>query len=97
MSIPFPIYLILVTTIAVYLTWLYNNTHGSLVISVLAHFFYNLTAFLTGVLRLMPAMLFYMTAGPLLARVVVAMIVVYGPRHLSKEPIGELPIQSGTR
>jgi len=97
MSIPFPIYLVLVTTIAVYLTWLYNNTQGSLVITVLAHFFYNLTAFLTGVLRWMPAMLFYMTAGPLLALVVVAIIVVYGPRHLSKQPIGELPIQPGTR
>ncbi len=32
MSIPFPIYLVLVLTITVYLTWLYNNTHGSLIV-----------------------------------------------------------------
>ena len=62
MSIPFPIYLILVLTISLYLTWLYNNTHGSLIVTILGHFSYNLTGFLTGVLRLMPAMLFYMTA-----------------------------------
>lgn len=93
MSIPFPIYLVLVLTITVYLTWLYNNTHGSLIITVLAHFFYNLTSFLTAILRLMPAMLFYMTAGPLLALVVVMLIFVYGPRYLSKKPVTELPLQ----
>jgi len=91
MSIPFPIYLMLVSTVAVYLTWLYNNTNGSLVITVLAHFFYNLTAFLTGVLNLMPAMLFYMTAGPLLALTVVAVIIIFGPRYFSRKPVSELP------
>lgn len=94
MSIPFPIYLVLVLTITFYLTWLFNNTRGSLIITILAHFFYNLTAFLTGVLGLMPAMLFYMTAGPLLALVVVAVVFIYGPRYLSKKPAAELPIQS---
>lgn len=94
MSIPFPIYLVLVLTITFYLTWLFNNTRGSLIITILAHFFYNLTAFLTSVLGLMPAMLFYMTAGPLLALVVVVVVFMYGPRYLSKKPVTELPIQS---
>ncbi len=57
-GIPFPIYLLLVVTITVYLTWLYNNTGGSLAITVLAHFTYNLTGTLiTGMVSLMPAML----------------------------------------
>jgi membrane protease YdiL (CAAX protease family) len=90
MGIPFPIYLVLVLTITIYLTWLYNNTNGSLVITVLGHFCYNLTGFLTGVLRWMPAMLVYMSAGPLLALVVVAVILVYGPRNLSRKSNGEI-------
>ncbi len=90
MSIPFPIYLVLVTTITIYLTWLYNNTRGSLIITILAHFFFNLTGFLTGVLGLMPPMLFYMVAGSLLGLVTVAAVFIFGPRHLSKKPVAEL-------
>lgn len=90
MSIPFPIYLVLVLTITLYLTWLYNNTQGSLIVTILGHFTYNLTGFLTGVLRLMPAMLFYMTAGPLLGLIVIAIIFIYGPRYLARKPIAEI-------
>ena len=93
MSIPFPIYLLLVTTIAIYLTWLYNNTHGSLIVTMLAHFAYNMTGFLTGVLLLMPQMSFYMTAGPLLALIVIGIVIVFGPRYLSKKPVTELPFR----
>jgi membrane protease YdiL (CAAX protease family) len=82
-GIPFPIYLVLVTTLTIYMTWLYNNTQGSLIVTVLAHFCFNLTGFLTGVLALMPAMLFYMTAGPLLALVTVIVVWWYGPRTLA--------------
>jgi hypothetical protein len=92
MSIPFPIYLVLVVTITVYLTWLFNNTRGSLIITILAHFLYNMTGFLTGVLHLMPPMVFYMTAGPLLGLVVVGVVIVFGPRYFSKEAvIAEIP------
>ena len=93
MSIPFPIYLVLVVTVTIYLTWLFNNTRGSLIITVLAHFAYNATGFLTGTLGLMPAMVFYMTAGPLLGLVVIASIFVFGPRYLSRKPLVELPFQ----
>jgi membrane protease YdiL (CAAX protease family) len=93
MSIPFPIYLVLVVTLTIYMTWLYNNTQGSLIIAILAHFTYNLTGFLTGPLGLIPAMLFYMTAGPLLGLIVVAIIFIFGPRYLSKKPVAELPSQ----
>ena len=36
------IYTILIFTITIILTWLYNNTKGSLVIVILAHFFFNI-------------------------------------------------------
>lgn len=92
MSIPMPIYLVLVVTVTTYLTWLYNNTRGSLIITVLAHFAYNLTGTLiTGIISLMPAMVFYMTAGPLLFLVVVGVVIYYKPRYFSKKPATELP------
>jgi membrane protease YdiL (CAAX protease family) len=91
-SIPMPIYLMLVVTVTFYLTWLYNNTHGSLIIAILAHFCYNLSSTLiAGVVSLMPAMIFYMTAGPLLFLVTVAVVIIYGPKYLSKKPVTELP------
>ena len=92
MSIPFPIYMLLVVTMAFYLTWLYNNTRGSLVVTTLAHFSFNLTGTLiTGLVSLMPAMLFYLTAGPALFVVTVTVVLVYGPRRLSRKALAELP------
>ncbi len=65
MSIPIPIYLVLTTTLTIYMTWLFNNTRGSLIITTLAHYAYNLTGtFLTGPLSLMPAMVFYPDRRP---------------------------------
>jgi uncharacterized protein len=94
MSIPLPIYLFLVVTNAIYLTWLYNNTRGSLVITTLAHFTYNLSSTLiAGAVILMPAMMFYMTAGPLLFLVVVGVVIYYGPKNLSRKAAAELPFQ----
>jgi membrane protease YdiL (CAAX protease family) len=92
MGIPMPIYLFLVVTLTIYLTWLYNNTRGSLAITTLAHFTYNLSSTLiAGAVILMPAMIFYITAGPLLFLVVVGVVIYYGPRNLSKKPVTELP------
>jgi CAAX protease family protein len=93
-GIPFPFYLLLVVTLAIYFTWLYNNTRGSLIVTVLAHFSFNLTGTLiTGSVSLMPPMLFYMTASPLLGLIVIAVVIFFGPRKFSKKPAGELPVQ----
>jgi membrane protease YdiL (CAAX protease family) len=92
MSIPMPIYLLLTMTLTVYMTWLYNNTGGSLLITTLAHFSYNLTGtLLTGPVTLMPAMVFYLTAGPLLFLIVIGIVIYYRPRTLSRKPLSELP------
>ncbi len=91
MSIPFPIYLVMVVTVTIYLTWLYNNTQGSMIITIIAHFFYNLTCFLTGVLHPMPPMKFYMSAGPLLGILVVLIVLVFRPEYLSWKYTEELP------
>jgi hypothetical protein len=84
---------VLVVTLTIYMTWLYNNTRGSVLITILAHFSFNATGYITGQLGLMPPMLLYMTAGPMLALVVVAILFLYGPRTLSRKSAPELPFQ----
>ena len=92
MGIPLPIYLVLVTSVNIYINWLYNNTRGSLVIAVLAHFAFDATGLLTEYLKLMPPMLFNMTAGPMLGMLVIVIVIVFGAKHLSKKPASELPV-----
>jgi uncharacterized protein len=93
-GIPFPIYLMLVVTLGIYFTWLYNNTRGSLVITVLAHFSFNLTGgFLAGTLGLLPPMVLYIVAGVTLFLAVVGIVLYFGPKTLSKKTDGELPFQ----
>jgi len=94
MGIPMPIYLVLVTSVNIYINWLYNNTRGSLVIAVLAHFAFDATGLLTEYLKLMPPMLFNMTSGPLLGVLVIVIVIVFGAKHLSKKPVSELPIMN---
>ncbi|HET9587299.1 MAG TPA: type II CAAX endopeptidase family protein [Anaerolineales bacterium] len=92
-GIPFPIYLMLVVTLGIYFTWLYNNTHGSLIITVLAHFSFNLSGgFLAGTLGLLPPMVLYVAAGSLLVLTVLGVVIYFGAVSLSRKPVGELPI-----
>ena len=90
-GIPLPFYLALVVTLTVYMTWLYNNTRGSLVITTLAHWSFNLTGVLiTGQVSLMPANLFYMTASPLLLGVTIWVAFRFGTKQLARSPQAEL-------
>ena len=91
-GIPFPIYLMLVVTLGVYFTWLYNNARGSLIITVLAHFSFNLSGgFIAGTLGLLPPMVLYIAAGSLLVLTVIGVIVYSGVKTLSRKPAAELP------
>ena len=93
-SIPFPIYLMLVVTVGVYFTWLYNNTRGSLIICVLAHFSFNMSGgFIAGTLGLLPPMVLNIAAGSMLLLIVVGVVLIFGGKTLSKKPAGELPFQ----
>jgi membrane protease YdiL (CAAX protease family) len=93
-GIPFPIYLLLVVTLSIYFTWLYNNTRGSLIITVLAHFSFNISGgFLVGTLGLLPPMVLYMVAGSTLVLTVIGIIWHFGGKTLSKKPSAELPVQ----
>jgi len=95
LSIPFPIYLALNIAFATYITWLYNNAKGSLIITILAHFCINISAStVVGRLGLMPSMMFYyVTAGPLLVVALILMVIHFGPRYFSRKQVTELPSQ----
>lgn len=87
-GIPFPVYLMLVVTLGVYFTWLYNNTRGSLIITVLAHFSFNLSGgFIAGTLGLLPPMVLYVAAGSMLVLSVVGVVLYFGVRSLSRKPL----------
>lgn len=89
---PFLVFLILNTVLTTFITWLYNNTKGSLVITILAHFCFNLVgAFVTGTLGLMPMNTFLMFGVPGLTVFFVWMLIYFGPQYLSRKPITELP------
>jgi len=89
----FPVFLVLTTVLTIFITWLYNNTRGSLVITILAHFSFNLVGgFVTGTLGLMPMNSFLMFGVPGLTLVFVWVLIFFGPRYLSRKPVSELPL-----
>ena len=87
-----PVFLVLNTVLTIFMTWMYNNTRGSLVIAILAHFSFNLVGgFVTGTLGLMPMNTFLMFAVPGLMLMFIWVLVYFGPRYLSRKPVAELP------
>lgn len=95
-GIPLPIYLVLICTLTLYITWIYNNSRGSLILTTLAHASFNLTGvFITGTISLMPPMAFYMTIGPLFFVCILVIVFGFGAKYFSKKPLAELPFQKG--
>ena len=93
-GIPFPVYLMLGVALATYMTWLYNNTRGSLIIAVLAHFAFNISGgFIADTLGLLPPMVLYVTAGSMLLLTVIVIVLYFGPKTLSRKPAADLPFQ----
>lgn len=84
-GIPFPIYVVLVTTITVFITWIYNNTKGNLALCILAHFCFNFnSAFIAGFLGLLPPMVFYISCGAGLGLLILIVNLVFGSKNLSR-------------
>ena len=90
----FPVFIVINTVLTVIMTWLYNNTRGSLVITILAHFCFNLVGgFVTGTLGMMPMNIFLMVAVPGLALWFLWIVIYFGPKYLSRKPLVELPFE----
>lgn len=85
-GMPFPIYLVMIIVVSIFITWIYNNTNGSLALCVITHFCFNFgSAFIAGYLGLLPKMVFYAGCGALLGVYVAIIIFVFGQKHLSRK------------
>jgi hypothetical protein len=86
------IFIPLVLVISILMTWVYNNSRGSLILTVIMHFSFNFDmAFLVGYLGLMPQMVFYISASIGIGIYLIAVILYAGPKKLSKKPESEIP------
>jgi hypothetical protein len=78
--------------LTIFITWLYNNTRGSLVIAILAHLAFNLVGgVVTGTLGLMTMNTLLMFGVPGLTILLAWVLIYFGPRYLSRKPVTELP------
>lgn len=92
--IPFYIFIFLNLVISILITWGYNNTKGSLIISVLFHFCFNFNgAFITGYLGLLPQMIFYIGGGIMIGVYLIIVILYFGSKKLSRKPDSEMPFK----
>lgn len=84
--LPFYIFIALVIVITILMTWGYNNTNGSLIITVIFHFSFNFNgAFITGLFGLLPQMIFYIGGGVMITVYVIIVIIYAGPRKLTRK------------
>ena len=95
---PFYIFIILVLVITILMTWGYNSTKGSLLITFIFHFSFNFNgAFITGILGLLPMMIFYIGGSVMIGIYVIIVIIFAGPSKLSRKPDSEMPFDIGKR
>jgi membrane protease YdiL (CAAX protease family) len=90
---PILIFLPVTLGLSILFAWLYNNSGGSLILTVFAHYCFNFAGgYIAGYFGLMPSGLLFMFAGAGLAVITIAVVVIFGPKHLSRKPVSELPI-----
>ncbi len=85
-NIPFLLFVLQDVALAIILTWLYNNTRGSLLLVHLFHAASNATVGLLPILPSMPSdslMPLYITVT-VLVLVAILIIIIYGPKTLSR-------------
>lgn len=87
------IYTILIFTITIILTWLYNNTKGSFVIVILAHFCFNVGSNITiNMLGFVDSMFYNIIGGVSGVFYLLVIFIGFGYKRFSKLPESELPI-----
>jgi membrane protease YdiL (CAAX protease family) len=88
----FYIYLPMVLVVTILMTWGYNNSKGSLLITTIFHFSYNFNGrFITGSLGLLPMMIFQIAGGVMIGIYLIFVVVYYGREKLSRKLDLEMP------
>ncbi|MBD3214014.1 MAG: CPBP family intramembrane metalloprotease [Candidatus Lokiarchaeota archaeon] len=86
------IFIPLVLVISILMTWVYNNSNGSLILTIIMHFSFNFDMiFIVGYLGLMPTMIFYISASIAIGIYLIGVIIYFGPEHLSKKAEAQIP------
>ncbi len=86
------IYTVLIFTITIILTWLYNNTMGSLVIVILAHFFFNVGSnIVVNMLGLVNNMTYNIIGGIAGVFYLILIFAGFGYKRFSKIDESEIP------
>ena len=86
-QIPFAAFVPMTIGLAILFTWIFNNTHGSLLLTMLAHFCFNFTGgFLAGYLGLIPPKVLYVAGGGGIALMTLAVVFIFRPQYLSRKP-----------
>lgn len=92
--IPFGIFILICIVLSILFTWIYNNTRGSLVGPMLAHFCFNFTgSFIAGRLGLVPPLVIYIAGGVMLTTWAALVIILARPAYFSRRPVEALPFQ----
>jgi len=80
------IFIPLVLVISILMTWVYNNTGGSVLLTIIMHFSFNFDmAFIVGYLGLMPTMVFYISASIAIGIYLIVVLLYAGPKKLSRK------------
>jgi membrane protease YdiL (CAAX protease family) len=91
---PFPIFVPMTVALTVLFTWVFNNTHGSLVATTIMHFSFNYSGgHIGGLLGLVPPMVLY-GSGVAILLLSILVVFVAGPKYLSRKPLSELPFEA---
>ena len=82
----------LTLVITILMTWGYNNTNGSLIITIIFHFSFNFNGrFITGNLGLLPEMVFQIGGGVMIGVYLIIVVAYYRREKLSRKPDSEMP------
>ncbi|MEX2160847.1 MAG: type II CAAX endopeptidase family protein [Anaerolineales bacterium] len=91
---PLFIFVPMTVALAIWFTWIYNNTRGSILLTFLAHFSFNSAGgFVASRLGLMPYSMLFNVAGPFLAVLTLVVLFRAGPRHLSRKRVALPPLK----
>ncbi|TXT58914.1 MAG: putative CAAX amino terminal protease self-immunity [Promethearchaeota archaeon] len=98
MGIPPYIYIALVISISILMTWAYNNTEGSLLITFLFHFCFNYgTVLIINQLKLIPTIVYYIGGSIMIGIYIIVVISYSGIQKFSKKPDEVMPFKKTSK